>query len=635
VTKRARKLTAAAFLLVIVAAGIYLFQKTKGGFAGENSAAEAVYRTALFSDLSTQNPWSRYGPNNSIWNSYATAGTYAALFGYTTKRFDWVPLLAADFPPALTFDPGVKLWRSRVSLKRGIRWSDGTEITAHDVAFTFDAIAKLGSNNLGGNFSTFAPDDVLSRAEAVDDYTVEFFLHRKDGRFNFGVLMAPVLSRAFWEPKLQAALATADPLREMFNADVRDEPVFGGYLYGTWERGSFVNRPRNPNFSMAGSVERLYANGAVELQKEGLFSWAGYGKPEGKVDLEVVTGPYANEVHYQVYGTQATGVLALQGGQVDYLFNPLGLEKGFRDQLATSPNIKLIENSTNGFRYLSFNLRRQPMNILQFRQAVAVLIDREFISERVLQGTAFPLYSVVPPANSFWHNPDTPVYGKGMDRGQRVREAVRLLRSAGFSWESEPVLEAGGNVKQPGRGLKLPNGQPLRPLELLGPGDAYDPLRATFAMWVERWLNEVGIPLRANLTSFNVVAEKVFDQQDFDMWILGWTLNIYPSHLHSFFHSSNAGLRGQNAQGYSNPEYDRLVNQFLAETDDLQRARTLALQLQVFLARDLPYIVLFDTPIVEAFRADRLKYPVLETMGGIQYNAMTGDAFLTTVQLIK
>jgi peptide/nickel transport system substrate-binding protein len=244
-----------------------------------------------------------------------------------------------------------------------------------------------------------------------------------------------------------------------------------------------------------------------------------------------------------------------------------------------------------------------------------VLIDRPFITDRVLQGVAYPLYSVVPPANQFWHNPDVTVLGQGMAREERIAEAVRLLESAGFTWEQRPVADAEGNVNTTGRGLRLPNGESMPELELLGPGEAYDPLRAAFASWVERWLTEAGIPIRSNLGAFNVVSERVFDQQDFDMWILGWTLTIYPSYLESFFHSRNTDLRGFNAQGYSNPEYDRLVDEFLGEANDMDRAAVLAGQLQEFLATEVPYIPLFDTPIIEAYRSDRVRYPTTEGLG--------------------
>jgi ABC-type transport system substrate-binding protein len=267
---------------------------------------------------------------------------------------------------------------------------------------------------------------------------------------------------------------------------------------------------------------------------------------------------------------------------------------------------------------------------------VATLIDREFVTERVLQGVAFPLYSVVPPGNTFWYNPDVPRYGEGLSRADRIREAVRLLEEGGFSWAQKPVLDAGGTLVEPGRGLRLPGGAPVQPLELIGPGEAYDPLRATFASWIERWLNEVGIPVRNNLSSFNVVVERVTDRQDFDMFILGWSLTVYPEYLNNFFHSRYSGPRGLNAQGYQNPEYDRLVEEFLSEADDMERSRQMAFNLQEYLARDLPYVVLFDTPLVEAYRSDRVRYPTTEGLGGIQGIQLRGRAgFIHAVQLVR
>jgi peptide/nickel transport system substrate-binding protein len=628
-------LAATAGLALIAAVGLVLIVRAGDGPAARGPVAPPVardvYRTAIFADLTARNPWARFGANLTVWNAYATSGVYPSLFGYTTQRLQWVPVLAADFPTSLARTPGEPLWRSTVTLRRGFRWSDGTEVTADDVAFTFGAIAALGPSRLGGNFPSFAPEDLLARVEARDDHTVEFFLQRRDARFNFNILLAPILQRAFWKPRLDTALAGDDPIRTLSDVDVRDEPVAGAFLYGTWERGAFVSRPANPRFALRGAVEQLYANGAVRLAREGLYDWVGYGEPRGPVELEVVTGPHVNEVHYRVYGNQATGVLALRAGEVHYLFNPLGLEKGFQDQLQGLPGVALVENPTNGVRYLGFNLRREPMSILAFRQAVAVLLDREHISERVLQGVAEPVYAIVPPANAFWHNPAVPVYGQGMSRAERIREAVRLLEAAGFSWTQPPELDATGALVRPGGGLRLPGGRPVRPLELLGPGDAYDPLRATFALWIERWLNEVGIPVRPNLTAFNVVGERVFERQDFDMWILGWSLGIYPSYLNAFFHSRYTGLRGHNAQGYSNPRYDALVEEFLQETDDMERARDLGFRLQEFLARDLPYLVLFDTPIVEAYRADRVRYPTAEVLGGLQ----TQGGFIQAVEVLK
>jgi peptide/nickel transport system substrate-binding protein len=43
----------------------------------------------------------------------------------------------------------------------------------------------------------------------------------------------------------------------------------------------------------------------------------------------------------------------------------------------------------------------------------------------------------------------------------------------------------------------MPNGVPVPPLTMPAPSAGYDPLRSTFAIWIETWLNELGIPLQA------------------------------------------------------------------------------------------------------------------------------------------
>jgi ABC-type transport system substrate-binding protein len=634
-------LASVAGLVLVAALGLVLIQRVETWSApvdpeaaGED-ARRRTYVTAIFEDITARNPWAYYGPNTSVWNAYVSADSYPTLFRYTTKRFDYVPHLAADWPSPLQYDEAMKLWRSRVALQQDWVWSDGTPVTAHDIAFTFRAIATIGANKLGGNFAGMAPADLLVRAEAVDDFTVEFFLTRRDGRYNFGILSAPILQRGFWEPHVEAALKTADPATAIFNVDVVEQPVYGPFLQGTWERGAFINRPANRRYSLTGAREQLFANGAVRLQR-GNFTWTGYGEPQGTPELEVVTGPNVDAVHYRVYGNQASAVLALQAGEIDFIFNSIGLERGFQDQLRDVPGVNIVRNPTNGIRYMAFNFRREPMRRLPFRQAVALLIDREFVTEKVLQGVAAPLYAVVPAPNTFWSNPDVPVYGKGMTRAERIREAVRVLEEGGFSWAQKPVLNAAGDLVTPGRGLRLPGGQPVRPIELIGPGEAYDPMRAAFASWIERWLNEVGIPIRNNLSAFNVVSDRVFDTQNFDMFILGWSLTIYPSYLDGFFHSRYSDLRGQNAMGYNNPEYDKLVDTFLQESDDMNRARAMAFELQNFLARDLPYLVLFDTPLAEAYRSDRVRYPSTEGLGGLQgVHQRDRAGFIHAVQLVE
>ncbi|MFN4191109.1 MAG: ABC transporter substrate-binding protein, partial [Pseudothermotoga sp.] len=362
-------------------------------------------------------------------------------------------------------------------------------------------------------------------------------------------------------------------------------------------------------------------NGAVSIKnpKTG-FEWSGYGEPTGEKQLELVTGPYVDSIIYRMYLNRAAAITALINGDVSFIFNSLGLQKGEADQLAKVANIKLISNSVNGFRYMCFNMRRFPMNIKEFRQAIAALIDREFLTSRVLGGQAFPQYGVVPSGNVFWYNPNVEKLspGYGMSSGDRRKLAIDLLKQAGFKWVVEPKVE-GNNVVRQGRGLIAPNGQRIEQIELLAPGAGYDPMRATIALYVERWANEIGIPIKANLVDFNLIVQRVFDEPfNFDIYMLGWSLAYYPDHVADFFHSKRAGVGDFNAAGYNNPEFDKIADEFLAASD-IDKARELSFKLQEILAQDLPYVVIFDTPVTEAFRTDQIIFPYEKTLSGLQY----------------
>ena len=107
-------------------------------------------------------------------------------------------------------------------------------------------------------------------------------------------------------------------------------------------------------------------------------------------------------------------------GDIDYVFNPLGLEKGFRERIQAAGDLNIVTNLDNGMFYLGFNVRKEPMSIREFRQAVAIMIDKEFVTQTVLQGAAIPAYSMVPSGNAAWHNADTPSLGAGLSRGRKA-----------------------------------------------------------------------------------------------------------------------------------------------------------------------------------------------------------------------
>jgi ABC-type transport system substrate-binding protein len=306
---------------------------------------------------------------------------------------------------------------------------------------------------------------------------------------------------------------------------------------------------------------------------------------------------------------------------VDFLLNPLGLQRGLQQLVLSEPSLNVIVNEQNGYRYLSYNMRKFPMNDKAFREAIACRIDKEFMANTVLGGAAIAANSQVPPGNSFWFNPDVSAPCTGLNEQERFEAAVQILRDGGWTWTVDPVWnEDNRDVLPKGEGLSL-NGQAIQPLELLAPGPGYDPLRATYSLFIEEWAVDLGIPLTAEPTGFSVIVDEVFAADEgaleWDMYILGWGLTPFPDHVFSFFESAQDSAGGGfNTPGYSNPEFDALAEQFnTAKT--LEEARDIIFAADAILAEDLPYVVLFTTPIIEAYR-NTIEFPFTTTLDGIQ-----------------
>ena len=591
------------------------------------STGPKIYKLGIFEDLTTTNYWAYLGPDTTIWNSYVLSGGKPALYSLSDQRFDWIPSAATDFPTPVVEETagGTTLWTTEVVLKKGMKWSDGNDVTAEDFIFTAHTVRDL---ELSGNWSSSVDTEFFDHAEALDPYKLKIYFKQKPGlaRWQFGLAFMPILSKAFWEPVVEEAKkqgTTVEQQRALYAHVPENEPSAGGYIFEKWENGAFAEKVKNPDHYFEGSSIIQYSNGAYSESKPGVYDFGAYGDPEGDKVLDYTVGPFAESSIYSIFGNQETAVLALKKGDIDFMLNPLGLQRGLQEQLKGQAGLETLENANNGFRYLGFNMRHPPMNIKAFRQAVAILIDKEFLTSTVLQGVAIPMYTTVPEGNGFWYNPNVSLIGKGLSRTERTEEAVKLLKDAGFTWEKEPKVSENGTVEVEGKGLKLPNGDPMPDLEILSPSPGYDPLRSTFAIWIERWLNDMGIPAKAKLTDFNVIVEKIADPDGFDIWILGWGLSNFPDYLEAFFHSRHAEGDGLNRGGYSNPEFDALAEQLLIETD-LDAARDQVFKMQEFLADDLPYVVLFTTPLLESYRSDRLTFPYTGTLGGLQStNGMT------------
>jgi peptide/nickel transport system substrate-binding protein len=121
---------------------------------------------------------------------------------------------------------------------------------------------------------------------------------------------------------------------------------------------------------------------------------------------------------------------------------------------------------------------------------------------------------------------------------------------------------------------------------------------------------KVGVDFKVQVVSVDKLTEITTRKNngvpapDFDTFVWGWGGDPYdPSALLKLVTTSEIG--GSSDSFYSNPEYDRLFKEQTGEFDQTKR-KALVRQMIALTQRDLPYLVLTEDPILEAYRTDRL-----------------------------
>jgi peptide/nickel transport system substrate-binding protein len=570
-----------------------------GGGGGELG----TYTLGIFEDVTTDNAWNYNDTEgNTVWNGYLLGTNAGAAYTIAFPGLEMMPDLAeGELQPPTEEGDG---WVGTFSLKEGLTWSDGEPITAEDFAFTWNTAVDL---ELQGGWVDYTDPDIITAVEAVDDLTVQVSFNAKPGLAIWGpgtsILLMPLQPEHFWAPIVEEAAASDDPRTTLLAASGEGAPSSGPTVFSERQEGSFAAATANE-------------------------SWWQTGEEFTSGDATWTEGPFADEFQYPLYGGQEAAVLALSNGEVDLLLNPLGMQRGFQDQVSENEELTAIVNPTNGYRFLAFNHARAPMSDPVFRDALTALINKEFVTENLLQGVAFPLYVILPEGNVAWYDDAVAtelaeVGYAGLDDNTRRQTAIDLLKEAGYTWETEPTIEGEGEeaVFTAGAGLIGPDGEPVGQLELITPTASYDPLRATFANYISGVSQEMGIDIVAIPTDFNKIVNDVFalDAENnytspFDMFILGYSLGnpAFPSFHCSFFCT---GGDSNNTQ-YTNEDYDAAADAFdAAETNE--EAFAAMWEMERLIARDKPHVPLFDTGILE-FYNNRVAYPFTETLSGLQ-----------------
>lgn len=278
-------------------------------------------------------------------------------------------------------------------LRQGLRWSDGSPITARDVVYTFRRLAdpaqdgrqsnlvwmlKYGRSITGGRVT----DPRLLGVEAVDDLTVRFTLEQPYPFFPalLGYPMLGILPEA--------------PLTALGKDFFKPGNLVssGAYKLAEWVPGRHVKLVRNP----------FYREDA-----------------HTRID----------SVYFHVSGNEEAELQRYRAGELDVTFN---LAPGGLAWARTEAAAAVRETPLLGAYGYYFNMTREPWRSSQpLRQALSMVLDRQALIDGALNGLSAPSVSFVPASV---HGPYVPARPHWADwpLKRRIAAAQHLLTQAGY-----------------------------------------------------------------------------------------------------------------------------------------------------------------------------------------------------------
>lgn len=325
-------------------------------------------------DIATLDPaigydWDNWGMEKWVFD---------ALLGYDADM-NLVPYLAEGMP-TVSQDGTVYTF----TVKKGVKFHNGRELTADDVAYTITRVIDSETKSPGQSFyftikgaQEFANGeaDAVEGIEVVDDYTIRFTLTQPDASF----LNVMALNFSFVVPSEEV---------ERWGEDFGHHPVgTGPFAFTEWTPGQQILFQRNE-----------------EYFREGI--------------------PYLDGVKVQIGVTPDVALLRLERGEVDLLgdgippgeFVRLTQDSEWQDQIVHEVRV----NTT----HIALNTQMAPFDDVRVRRAVNMAIDKKRIVQ-LLNGRGQVAQTILPPL--------MPGYDPNAEGYEYDPEAAKeLLAAAGY-----------------------------------------------------------------------------------------------------------------------------------------------------------------------------------------------------------
>lgn len=367
-----------------------------------------------------------------------------------------------------------------VNLRKGLKWSDGKEITADDVIFTWQNIIFDGFGNTSTRDSVVI-DGKLPTVEKIDDYTVKFVTPKPFAPF-LRMLASPIAPKHIFKPAVD-----------------RGREYFDGFLSTNTAPKEFVT---SGPFKLK---EYVPAQRVVFERNQNYYL----------INKENQKLPYLDKIVYLIVGDINNQVLKFEGGELDEISLQGANVARFKEMEKHSNFTVYNIGPDTGTMYIAMNLNNRKDNNgkfyvnpnkqlwfqdKNFRQAVDLAIDRENMVFNIANGLAKPLFTPET-LNSIFLNAELKPYKKDLEKSKN------LLKKSGFTWDKNGYLldKLGNRVE----------------FDLYT--NAGNTEREAIGVMVKQDLEDLGMKINFKPIEFNSLVNKLMSTLDWDMVIMGFT----------------------------------------------------------------------------------------------------------------
>jgi oligopeptide transport system substrate-binding protein len=402
-------------------------------------------------------------------------------------------------------------------------WSDGTPVTADDFVFALRRI--------------------LDPAEAAE-YASLLYTIKNAKPLNEGALegMDQLGVRALDPKTLEITLESPTPY---FLEQLTHYTAFPIPKHKVEELGDDWIKPGNIVGNGAYTAVEWLPNTHVKLEKNAAF----YDADNVSIDI----------VYFYPAEERNAATKRFRAGEIDVQYDFASeqidwLEENMPDETRIAPWL--------GVYYYVINLRNAPFDDAAVRQALAMAIDREAITDKVLRTGELPAYSFVPPGTGSYGEPAY-VEWKDLPQEERVAQAKELLAGAGFGPDSPLKLQLRYNTSETHKKVAV----------------------AVAAMWKQF--------LGVETELFNAEVKVHYSdiqEGNFEVARAGWIADYNDPQNFLYLMDSSTGVL--NYGGYANAEFDRLMAEASA-TADLDARADLLRQAEAIAMKDMPNIPVY------------------------------------------